>query len=64
MQWLAENWVWIVVFIVFVGMHMFGHGGHGGRGGHGGHGGGGRDEPRRPADKDEQGKDRPQGHQH
>ncbi len=38
MEWLTENWFWILIGIVFVGMHMFGHGGHGGGGsGHGGH---------------------------
>ncbi len=31
MEWLAENWFWILVGIAFVGMHMFGHGGHGGQ---------------------------------
>ena len=29
MEWLAENWIWLLVFIAFIGMHM-GHGGHGG----------------------------------
>ena len=32
MEWLAENWFWLLIGIVFVGMHLFGHG-------HGGHGG-------------------------
>ncbi|MHB1233967.1 MAG: hypothetical protein ACYCZQ_15485 [Burkholderiales bacterium] len=67
MDWLAQNWVWVVVFAVFIGMHLFGHGGHGGRGGHGGHGGhggcGGGDD-QRPADGAQPGKDKPQGHQH
>ncbi len=39
MDWLAENWFWVLIGIVFVAMHLFGHGGHGGRGGHAGHGG-------------------------
>lgn len=49
MQWLSENWVWVLVGIAFVAMHLFGHGGHGG------HGGPGRDEgdrqrtPEKPA---------------
>lgn len=30
MQWLAENWIWMVVIAAMVGMHLFGHGGHGG----------------------------------
>lgn len=38
MEWLTENWVWVVVTVAFVAMHLFGHGGHGG------HGGGRRDE--------------------
>ena len=47
MAWLTENWFWILTFIAFVAMHMFGHGG---RGGHGGHGGGDR---RRTTDEKE-----------
>lgn len=51
MDWLRENWFWIVVAVLFIWMHARMHGGHGGRGGcggqggHGGHGGcGGHDE--------------------
>ncbi|GBE04420.1 hypothetical protein BMS3Abin10_00036 [bacterium BMS3Abin10] len=33
MEWVRENWVWIILFAVFIGMHLFGHGGHGGHGG-------------------------------
>lgn len=33
MAWLAENWFWVLIFIAFIAMHMFGHGGHGGHGG-------------------------------
>lgn len=33
MEWLAENWFWLLIGIVFVGMHLFGHGGHGSHGG-------------------------------
>ena len=36
MTWLTENWFWILTFIAFIAMHMFGHGGHGGHGRHGG----------------------------
>lgn len=43
MAWFAANWFWVLVFIAFMAMHMFGHGGHGG---HSGHGGG--DRQRRP----------------
>tara|TARA_R110000868_G_scaffold321680_2_gene582681 strand:+ start:161 stop:328 length:168 start_codon:yes stop_codon:yes gene_type:complete len=28
MDWLAENWVWILVGIAFIALHFFGHGGH------------------------------------
>ena len=30
MEWLAENWIWVLIVILFVGMHLFGHGCHGG----------------------------------
>lgn len=33
MAWLTENWFWILTFIAFIAMHLFGHGGHGGHGG-------------------------------
>ena len=36
MAWLTENWFWILTFIAFVAMHLFGHGGHGGHGSRGG----------------------------
>lgn len=30
MDWLQSNWVWLIVIISFVAVHMFGHGhGHG-----------------------------------
>jgi len=35
MEWVMRNWFWILLFAVFIGMHLFGHGGA-----HGGHGGG------------------------
>lgn len=38
MQWLANNWIWIVFALGFLALHMFGHGGHGHGRGHGGHG--------------------------
>lgn len=37
MDWLRENWFWIVVAIVFIWMHTRMHGGHG-HGGCGAHG--------------------------
>jgi len=65
MDWLAQNWIWVVIFVLFIGMHLFGHGGHGGHGGQGGHGGcgGGRDE-QQPEGGEQPGRDKPQGHQH
>ncbi len=59
MNWVYANWIWILIGVAFVAMHMFGHGGHGG------HGGRGESDPsggRRPSDKREE--DRPAGHQH
>ena len=47
MAWFLQNWVWVLFFSAFIGMHMFGHGGHGG---HGGHDGGQTDS--KPASKD------------
>ena len=54
MEWINQNWFWLLIGIVFVGIHLFGHGGRGGCcGGHAEH---------RPTDKDNS--DKPQGHQH
>jgi len=33
MEWLSENWVFLLVAVAFVAVHLFGHGGHGGHGG-------------------------------
>ena len=35
MEWLSENWVFLVVVIAMIAMHLFGHGGDGSHGGHG-----------------------------
>ncbi|HEX6296258.1 MAG TPA: DUF2933 domain-containing protein [Burkholderiales bacterium] len=32
MEWLSENWVFLLIAVAFVAMHLFGHGGHGGHG--------------------------------
>lgn len=32
MQWISQNWVWVLFFAAFIAMHFFGHGGHGGHG--------------------------------
>jgi hypothetical protein len=29
MAWLTENWFWVLIFIAFIAMHLFGHGSHG-----------------------------------
>ena len=55
MDWLSANWVWVLIAIAFVGMHMFGHGGHGGHDGDSGR------NSREPSAKG--GEDRP-GHRH
>jgi hypothetical protein len=28
MEWLLENWIWVIVAVLFFAMHFFGHGGH------------------------------------
>jgi len=35
MEWLRDNWFSVLIFILFVAMHFFGHGMHGGHEGHG-----------------------------
>ena len=51
MAWFAANWFWVLIFIAFIAMHMFGHGCHGGHSGHGDH----------PGSRDEREKDEAQG---
>ncbi len=29
MEWLTQNWIWLLIFGIFIGMHVFGHGCHG-----------------------------------
>ena len=36
MDWIAQNWVWVLFAVGMIAMHMFGHGGHGSHRGHGG----------------------------
>jgi len=62
MEWLAQNWFWVVVLVAFFALHLFGHGGHGGHGGGGGCGGG--HGGHRPSDEDEKKSQPPAGHQH
>lgn len=33
MEWFAQNWIWVLFFLAFIAMHLFGHGGHGGHSG-------------------------------
>ena len=28
MEWLAENWFWVLISGIFMGLHLFGHCGH------------------------------------
>lgn len=35
MEWLSQNWVWVLFGVGMIAMHMFGHGGHGGHRGRG-----------------------------
>ncbi len=67
MNWLSQNWFWLLIGAVFVFMHLGGHGGHGG------HGSRAPEKPReknagdppREAAFDEADKGRPStGHQH
>ncbi len=43
MEWLRENSVFLLFFILFIAMHLFGHG----MGMHGGHGGHSEEEERK-----------------
>ena len=56
MNWILANWVWLLIAVAFVAMHMFGHGGHGGHGGDAG-----RTSGESPGKREE---NRPGGHHH
>ena len=47
MEWLSENWVFLLASIAFVAMHLFDHG-------HGRHGGGDREHRRPGSDRERQ----------
>jgi len=34
MDWARQNWLFILFFVIFIGMHLFGGGCMGGHGGH------------------------------
>jgi hypothetical protein len=59
MDWLRQNGFWVLIFVIFVAAHLFGHGGHGGHGSHGGD-----NEGKRPPGRDTGETKRPAGHQH
>lgn len=49
MAWLSENWFWVIILILFVVLHLFGHGGM-----HGGHGHGQHTEEDKPGKSEHQ----------
>jgi hypothetical protein len=54
MAWLLQNWFWVLIAVVFIGMHLFGHGGHGGHGGHRGGQADEREDPHHASDKNKE----------
>lgn len=46
MQWIAENWIVLLLVGGMIAMHLFGHG-------HGGHGGHGKDKPKPDTKEDD-----------
>ena len=60
MDWLSQNWVWVLIGIAFIGLHFFGHGGHGGHGGNDASSTGAKG--RRPDERDDE--EAPAGHRH
>jgi hypothetical protein len=60
MDWALENWFWILIFVLFIAMHLFGHGGHIGHG----RGDGERDGNERENDKAERGSINKTPHEH
>ena len=58
MEWISQNWVWVLFAVGMIAMHLFGHGGHGG------HDGGQTDS--KPASKDSEQRSSAQhsGHHH
>ena len=58
MEWLSQNWVWILFFVGMIAMHMFGHGGHGG------HSGGRADLKPKRKDSEQRTSEQESGHKH
>ncbi len=54
MEWLSQNWVWVLFLAAFIAMPMFGHGRHGEHSGHGGGCGGGHDDSKLASKDSEQ----------
>ena len=52
MDWVISNWVWIIIGISFVAMHLFGHKGHARHRGHVGSGSQGSESERANVDRD------------
>jgi Protein of unknown function (DUF2933) len=64
MDWLAENWFWVLIGVVFIVMHLFGHGGHGGHGGHSRHKEHGKKDDHEDEDKKRKSQTPDSGHGH
>ena len=63
MDWVRENWFFLLVWIIFIAMHLFGHGMNGGGcGGHGEHGEAGRKKTEVPGKDSEEKKEHKGGH--
>ena len=58
MAWFSQNWIWVLFFIAFIAMHLFGHGGHGG------HYGNNNDHQTQSKDDDKSDSEQKSGHQH
>lgn len=58
MEWFEQNWAWVMVFVVYIGLYLFGFGGQGSGGCCGG------EHSRRPTGGDIPGTNAPQGHRH
>ena len=58
MEWISQNWVWVLFFVGMIAMHMFGHGGHGG------HGGGRTDPKPKSKDSEQRTSEQESGHKH
>ena len=58
MEWISQNWVWVLFAVWMIAMHMFGHGGHGG------HGGGHNDPEPASKDREQRSAEQGSGHKH